>query len=98
MSSFFYWFPRCGLRLLSCLLASPLSDCGGPWWGWQLLAKYHKFNLFHEAQFDKPPAEERLQTFRAFGVEFGLLVCFDLLFHSPTMELSTRSFASCSST
>ena len=53
----------------------------------ELVAKYHKFNLFHEAQYDQPPPQERLQTFSAFGVEFGLVVCFDLLFHQPSMEL-----------
>ena len=52
----------------------------------RLLARYHKQNLFFEFQFNAP--EHNHPTFfdTPFG-RFGMFTCFDILFHSPAIDL-----------
>ncbi|XP_019638379.1 PREDICTED: vascular non-inflammatory molecule 3-like [Branchiostoma belcheri] len=52
----------------------------------QLLAKYHKYNLFYENQFDAPPKCEHVK-FTVFSVTFGMFTCFDILFKDPSVEV-----------
>lgn len=51
-----------------------------------LVARYHKYNLFGEAQFDKPEIAEEIFFDTQFG-RFGLFTCFDILFRSPSVDL-----------
>ncbi|CAG7637540.1 unnamed protein product [Allacma fusca] len=52
-----------------------------------IVAKYRKYNLFAEPQFDAPEIPE-LSTFTTdFGVTFGVFICFDLLFEQPAKQL-----------
>ncbi|XP_070841304.1 biotinidase-like [Chaetodon trifascialis] len=51
-----------------------------------LVARYHKYNLFFEEAFDTPQPE--IITFDTpFAGRFGLMICFDILFHEPTITL-----------
>lgn len=52
----------------------------------KLVAKYHKENLFFEPQFDKPPSVELTYFDTDFG-RFGVLTCFDIMFHDPVISL-----------
>lgn len=53
-----------------------------------ILFRYRKFNLFLEDHEVRPPLTPDVITFDTdFGVKFGLLICFDLLFESPMKEL-----------
>ncbi|CAJ1071474.1 biotinidase-like isoform X1 [Xyrichtys novacula] len=52
-----------------------------------LVARYHKYNLFHEESFDTPPQPEIITFDTPFAGKFGLLICFDILFHKPTIAL-----------
>lgn len=53
----------------------------------QLLAKYHKSHLFYEPQFDQPLTPDIAYFDTSFGVRFGMMICFDLMFESPQKEL-----------
>ncbi|KAI8799133.1 pantetheinase [Biomphalaria glabrata] len=50
-----------------------------------LLARYHKYNLFYELQFNAPELE--LSYFDTPFGRFGLMICFDVLFHDPGLPL-----------
>eukprot|EP00058_Branchiostoma_floridae_P019728 XP_002605218.1 hypothetical protein BRAFLDRAFT_58955 [Branchiostoma floridae] len=52
----------------------------------QFIAKYHKYNLFYENQFDSPPRCEHV-TFTVFSVTFSMFTCFDILFKDPSVEV-----------
>ncbi|GLD58906.1 biotinidase-like protein, partial [Lates japonicus] len=56
----------------------------------QLVARYHKQNLYYEQEFDTPPQPEIITFDTPFAGRFGLLVCFDILFHEPTISLVER--------
>lgn len=48
--------------------------------------RYRKINLYGE-DADKPEQEE-LSTFTTdFGVTFGMVICFDILFKTPAIDL-----------
>ncbi|KAH3874949.1 pantetheinase-like [Dreissena polymorpha] len=51
-----------------------------------LVAKYHKYNLFYEFQFDKPSKPDISVFSTPFG-RFGLFTCFDILFEHPPIDL-----------
>ncbi|XP_064611046.1 pantetheinase-like [Liolophura sinensis] len=51
-----------------------------------LVARYHKYNLFDEPQFDQPTIAEEIFFDTHFG-RFGLFTCFDILFRSPSVDL-----------
>ncbi|XP_049890812.1 biotinidase-like isoform X1 [Epinephelus moara] len=54
-----------------------------------LVARYHKYNVFakYEKAFDKPPQPEVITFDTPFAGRFGLMTCFDMLFHDPTIIL-----------
>ncbi|XP_018523392.2 LOW QUALITY PROTEIN: biotinidase-like [Lates calcarifer] len=56
----------------------------------QLVARYHKQNLYFEEAFDTPPQPEIITFDTPFAGRFGLLICFDILFHEPTISLVER--------
>eukprot|EP00455_Lapot_gusevi_P017120 TRINITY_DN1904_c0_g1_i2.p1 TRINITY_DN1904_c0_g1~~TRINITY_DN1904_c0_g1_i2.p1 ORF type:complete len:246 (-),score=52.33 TRINITY_DN1904_c0_g1_i2:148-885(-) len=48
-----------------------------------VLAKYHKHHLFGEEWYDAAPAPQLKSSFNtSFGVEFGVFICFDILWES----------------
>uniref|UniRef100_A0A8C2X7L3 Biotinidase n=2 Tax=Cyclopterus lumpus TaxID=8103 RepID=A0A8C2X7L3_CYCLU len=53
----------------------------------QLVARYHKHNLYFEEAFDTPPQPEIITFDTPFAGRFGLITCFDILFHKPTVTL-----------
>uniref|UniRef100_A0A8C7ZVV1 Biotinidase n=1 Tax=Oryzias sinensis TaxID=183150 RepID=A0A8C7ZVV1_9TELE len=55
-----------------------------------LVARYHKQNLYFEDSFDTPPQPEIITFDTPFGGRFGLIICFDILFHDPTVTLVER--------
>ncbi|KAE8282111.1 Biotinidase [Larimichthys crocea] len=52
-----------------------------------LVARYHKYNLYFEMAFNTPPQPEIITFDTPFAGRFGLLTCFDILFHEPTVTL-----------
>ncbi|XP_014849690.1 PREDICTED: biotinidase-like [Poecilia mexicana] len=52
-----------------------------------LVARYHKQNLYYEESFDTPPKLELITFDTPFAGKFGLIICFDILFHDPTVAL-----------
>ncbi|XP_052267748.1 pantetheinase-like [Dreissena polymorpha] len=54
-----------------------------------LVAKYHKYNLFFEYQFDTPKTPDISIFDTPFG-RFGLFTCFDVLFEHPPIDLICR--------
>ncbi|XP_044026936.1 biotinidase-like [Siniperca chuatsi] len=55
-----------------------------------LVARYHKQNLYFEESFDTPPKAEIITFETPFAGRFGLMICFDILFHDPTVALVER--------
>ncbi|XP_029975953.1 biotinidase [Salarias fasciatus] len=55
-----------------------------------LVARYHKNNLYFEDAFDTPPQTEVITFDTPFAGTFGLIICFDILFHDPTITLVER--------
>ncbi|XP_058474290.1 biotinidase [Solea solea] len=53
----------------------------------QLVARYHKHNLYFEKSFDAPPQPEIITFDTPFAGRFGLFICFDILFREPTVSL-----------
>ncbi|XP_030003801.1 biotinidase isoform X2 [Sphaeramia orbicularis] len=51
-----------------------------------LVARYYKQNLYFENAFDAPP-RETITFDTPFAGKFGLITCFDILFHKPTVTL-----------
>ena len=53
-----------------------------------LASKYHKTHLFinGDAQYDPNPRPAPVSFLSDFGVRFGQMVCFDVLFRSPATE------------
>ncbi|XP_010871622.2 biotinidase [Esox lucius] len=52
-----------------------------------LVARYHKHNLYFEKAFDAPPRLEVVTFDTPFAGKFGVLTCFDILFHDPAVRL-----------
>lgn len=52
----------------------------------RLIARYHKQNRFFEPQFQSPTNPEYIYFDTKFG-RFGMMICNDLLFHDPGVEL-----------
>lgn len=51
------------------------------------LAKYHKRNLWGESNVDAGPAGEQVSFTTSFGATFGMLVCADLIYEHPVLDL-----------
>ena len=91
----------------ACSASDPLCPADGRWqWNTalalsprgELLAKYHKVNLFQEVQWNAgSKTSDNLASFETdFGVTFGLFICFDMLFTWPAQVLARsgiRDFA-----
>ena len=56
----------------------------------ELVAKYHKSHLYYEPQFDAPTTPDHVWFESDFGVRFGLVICFDLMFEQPQLGLYAR--------
>ncbi|RZC27673.1 CN hydrolase domain containing protein, partial [Asbolus verrucosus] len=55
----------------------------------QIIAKYRKINLFNEPNLT---AGNEMVTFSTdFGVTFGVMTCFDILYHNPSRTLLDNS-------
>ncbi|XP_046531667.1 pantetheine hydrolase VNN2 [Equus quagga] len=52
----------------------------------KLVARYHKYHLYSEPQFDVPEKPE-LVTFNTTFGRFGIFTCFDIFFHDPAVTL-----------
>ncbi|KAM4539942.1 biotinidase [Odontesthes bonariensis] len=55
-----------------------------------LVARYHKHNLYFEEAFNTQPQAEIITFDTPFAGRFGLIICFDILFHDPTVTLVER--------
>lgn len=54
----------------------------------QLLAKYHKSHLFEESNIFNQPTTPDVEYFdTSFGVRFGMMICFDMMFAHPQLDL-----------
>lgn len=53
----------------------------------QLIGKYHKSHLYYEPQFDEPRPPEIRYFDTSFGVRFGMMICFDVMFQLPQLAL-----------
>jgi len=51
----------------------------------KILAKYHKSHLYFEPEFDQPPVPEPQNFTTSFGVTFGIMICFDIMFPYPQL-------------
>ena len=56
----------------------------------KLQAKYHKSHLYYEPQFDAPAVPDVVWFESDFGIRFGLMICFDIMFEEPQMSLYHR--------
>jgi predicted amidohydrolase len=50
------------------------------------ITHYHKSHIFFKCIFSKPD-EIKTVTFHSFGLEFGLIICFDLFWKNPKVNL-----------
>jgi len=53
----------------------------------RLMAKYRKYNLYGEAGVIQPLYPESVPFDTSFGVKFALMICFDILFEKPVIDL-----------
>merc|ERR1712232_16968 len=52
----------------------------------RLLAKYHKTHLFYEPQFNSAKPSDPTTFESSFGVKFGMMICFDMMFGHPSED------------
>ena len=60
--------------------------------GGKLIAKYRKMHIFSLCKgcFDTPASVDVVTFQTSFGVEFGLFICFDLVYPHPAADLALR--------
>lgn len=63
-----------------------LSDNG------TFLAKYHKTNLYEEPWFDVPVGQPPIWFLSSFGVRFGMMICFDMMWRHPGLDLISEPY------
>ena len=56
------------------------------------IAKYRKKHLFFEPEYDEPPTCEKVVFTPRFGVSFGIMTCFDLLYDCPATDLIQKHY------
>eukprot|EP00164_Ancoracysta_twista_P002616 GFYU01003481.1.p1 GENE.GFYU01003481.1~~GFYU01003481.1.p1 ORF type:complete len:783 (+),score=72.84 GFYU01003481.1:150-2498(+) len=54
----------------------------------QLLAKYHKLNLYGEGEYAQPVGPDTVYFDTSFGVRFGMFICYDLMFNAPSRVMA----------
>jgi len=52
-----------------------------------IVAKYHKYHLYAESDFNPPETPELVFFDTKFGARIGLFVCFDRMFKDPIVSL-----------
>eukprot|EP01112_Ceratiomyxa_fruticulosa_P008479 TRINITY_DN2198_c0_g1_i2.p1 TRINITY_DN2198_c0_g1~~TRINITY_DN2198_c0_g1_i2.p1 ORF type:complete len:551 (-),score=116.62 TRINITY_DN2198_c0_g1_i2:51-1520(-) len=52
-----------------------------------LIARYHKSHLYYEPQWNTPEPLQPVSFTTNFGVTFGILICFDIMFPQPQSSL-----------
>lgn len=57
----------------------------------KVIARYRKTHLFMELQFSMTDKPEIVTFDTDFGVTFGTFVCFDILFHEPSLNLTRNA-------
>jgi len=55
----------------------------------KMVAKYHKYHLYYENQYDQPHHPEVVTFETPFG-RFGVFTCFDILFEHPPIDLISK--------
>ncbi|CAB3360092.1 Hypothetical predicted protein [Cloeon dipterum] len=53
----------------------------------KVIARYRKFHLFGEIALNHTDVPDNTTFITDFGVTFGVITCFDLMFRSPTVDL-----------
>lgn len=71
-----------GPHVLSTQLALSPAGC--------VMGKYHKFHLYGEPYFDQTEQPEVSTFDTAFGVRFGMFICFDIMFGAPEQTAVER--------
>ncbi|EDV27379.1 uncharacterized protein TRIADDRAFT_21249 [Trichoplax adhaerens] len=54
------------------------------------IAKYRKEHLFFEPEYDQPATCENIAFTPSFGVTFGIMTCFDILYNCPAVTLINK--------
>ncbi|XP_076244821.1 vanin-like protein 1 [Calliopsis andreniformis] len=58
----------------------------------KIIARYRKVNLFMESDLYDTPKTPQIVTFDTdFGVTFGTFICFDILFRTPSLNLTREN-------
>lgn len=56
----------------------------------EILAKYHKTHLYFEPAFDAPAQPDPQHFTTSFGVTFGIMICFDIMFPYPQVNVHKK--------
>lgn len=56
----------------------------------QIVAKYHKYNLYSELHISRPPSPTPVSFTTDFGITVGLFICFDINYPHPSQDLVSQ--------
>ena len=56
----------------------------------ELIARYRKSHLYNEPMFESLLNPEFVSFTTDFGVTFGIIVCFDIMFHDPLLTVISK--------